>query len=400
MSVYDLLTGGTPESKSWCNPVFNNLVCNNITCNTINNGGVSEQAILLKDPSDQITFQQGGSGNSNIINSSQPSGIGDITFNIPDMSLAGASMDFVFTKGEQTLNGEKTFSESTTFTSSTNQIVIKPSDLNSINITASNPSGLRNYTIPDVGFDADFILSQGNQGIAGQKTFTNTISAPSLLLPTNSNQIQFNAGTFVTTINVPLPGLGNNTYTIPDAGINADFVLTAGNQTIGGVLQFSNNVYFSGDLILQPGGPPQGQFFISPDIGVGTTRTYNIVDVGVDSIFMTGIKQRSILDVSTPIVTEFSGAQLYYSSASGAINLTFSTNKAGEDYDFICADNSSLSVSFIFPSVSGCIFTLTSTNTAITTSPVTFTNPTIGDRIKVTCDGNQYYITAWTNSYP
>lgn len=46
------------------------------------------------------------------------------------------------------------------------------------------------------------------------------------------------------------------TYTLPDAGANADFVMTAGSQTIGGAKTFSNDVTISSRMLMANGTSP------------------------------------------------------------------------------------------------------------------------------------------------
>lgn len=229
MSVYDLLTGGTPESKSWCNPIFNNLVCNDITCNTINNGGVSETAILLKAATNQITFQENATGAANVINSARPDA--SITFNFPDISDTSTNTEFVVTTGDQEIEGTKTFSSAILLTADGTpgnpQIEIQPgAGGNSFFITSINPGNpMTEIEIPDPGIQTgtQFVLSQGNQGINGIKSFSQAINTPSINVQNTSNQIVLGT-TNTITINANAPSVSRN-YTIPDVGGNSSFIL-------------------------------------------------------------------------------------------------------------------------------------------------------------------------------
>jgi hypothetical protein len=51
-----------------------------------------------------------------------------------------------------------------------------PSAASYIAIEPASLAASRKYTLPDAGTDADFVMTQGNQTIAGTKTFSNTIS--------------------------------------------------------------------------------------------------------------------------------------------------------------------------------------------------------------------------------
>ena len=75
------------------------------------------------------------------------------------------------------------------------------------------------------------VYNTGDQSIAGVKTFTNTPVVPSLTLGTQTSK-----ATLSYTTNTA------RTYTIPDAGADANFVMTQGAQTIAGVKTFSSTI--------------------------------------------------------------------------------------------------------------------------------------------------------------
>lgn len=98
-------------------------------------------------------------------------------------------------------------------------------------ITNASMAGTRAYTIPDAGTtSADFVLTAGSQTITGAKTF-----ASSALL------LQEAGSTDVVTIAVASLSTGR-TYTVPDAGGAASFVMTEGIQTVNGAKTFGNAV--------------------------------------------------------------------------------------------------------------------------------------------------------------
>jgi fibronectin-binding autotransporter adhesin len=120
--------------------------------------------------------------------------------------------------GDMTLN-------SATIKATTNQLVLGTT--NTITISATAPAASSVYTIPDVGTTASFVMTAGAQTIAGAKTLSNALT----ITPT-SNQLVLGT-TNTTTINAVAPA-ASVTYTIPDAGANASFVMTEGTQTING----------------------------------------------------------------------------------------------------------------------------------------------------------------------
>lgn len=137
---------------------------------------------------------------------------------------------------------------SLTLSNSANQLALNT-------ITLSAPSSVaRTYTLPDVGANANFVLTEGNQTINGMKTFTDTPIFPGLAfmdltLTNTTNQITLGM-TNTTTLTSPAPS-ASRTYTIPDAGGNTSFVMGAGNQTINGTKTFG-----SGILLPTSGGTP------------------------------------------------------------------------------------------------------------------------------------------------
>lgn len=110
------------------------------------------------------TFATGSSGTDFNIDSTTSTH----TFNIPD---AGASARGLVTTGTQTLAGSKTLSSALAITPTSNQLVLGTT--NTATINAAAPSASRVWTIPDAGANADFVMTRGNQTLLGNKQFRN-----------------------------------------------------------------------------------------------------------------------------------------------------------------------------------------------------------------------------------
>ena len=119
--------------------------------------------------------------------------------------------------------------------------------------------------------------TSGNQTIAGSKTFS---SAVTISLTTN----QLVLGTTNTvTISSTAPSV-SRVYTIPDAGGAADFILSAGSQTIGGSKTLSSAVTInpaSNQVILSTG---VNQLTLNSGTSAAA-RTYTIPDTGTTDTF-------------------------------------------------------------------------------------------------------------------
>lgn len=119
-----------------------------------------------------------------------------------------------------------------TFVATTNQLVLGITKTTTISATAPASSSI--YTIPDVGTSANFIFSAGTQTIGGSKTFSSSV-----VINPATNQLVFGT-TNTTTINSTAPS-ASRVYTIPDAGADANFVMSEGIATINGAKTFSAN---------------------------------------------------------------------------------------------------------------------------------------------------------------
>lgn len=130
-------------------------------------------------------------------------------------------------------SGGALFGTSLTLSATSNQMTIGTTNTTTLSFTA--PAASRTYTIPDAGGAADFVLTAGTQTVGGAKTFSSAVT----INPT-SNQLVLGV-TNTTTISATAPA-ASRVYTLPDAGGAADFVLTAGAQTVGGAKTFSSAV--------------------------------------------------------------------------------------------------------------------------------------------------------------
>lgn len=92
----------------------------------------------------------------------------------------------------------------------------------------------RIYTVPDVGGDAEVILGAGAQSVGGAKTFGVAVTITPV-----TDQIVLGA-TRTVTINAPTPAGASRTHRIPDVGADADFVMTQGAQTLSGAKQLNS----------------------------------------------------------------------------------------------------------------------------------------------------------------
>ena len=207
--------------------------------------------------------------------------------------------------GDQTIGGVKTFTNGQIIQSAVDQLTLRTGSAGStIKISAPNILGDRVYTIPDVGGNASFVMTTGNQTISGQKTLTNTLS-----LIGSSNQLIFRTGiggniTTISSSNVS----GDRIYTIPEVSGDASFVMTTGNQTIGGVKNFTSRPTISGLNVLIQGDTSIFTRVEAPNL-LYNTGDQNIS--GIKSFIGNGTNQLSLrtgisgsfINISAPIIT-------------------------------------------------------------------------------------------------
>lgn len=143
-----------------------------------------------------------------------------------------------------------------------NQLTLA-SSVNQLTLNSGTSAAARTYTVPDVGTTANFVMTEGAQTIAGAKTFSSTIvgdingnagtvtngayvnAANTFTLAQTisaaSNQVVLSSGVNQLTLNSGTSAAAR-TYTVPDVGTTANFVMTAGAQTIAGAKTFSDDL--------------------------------------------------------------------------------------------------------------------------------------------------------------
>lgn len=117
-----------------------------------------------------------------------------------------------------------------TLPQTSNQLVLGVTNTTTISATA--PAASRVYTIPDVLGAASFVMTAGAQTVAGAKTLSSALTITPV-----TNQLVLGV-TNTTTLSATAPA-ASRTYTIPDVLGAADFVMTAGAQTLAGAKTFS-----------------------------------------------------------------------------------------------------------------------------------------------------------------
>ena len=125
-------------------------------------------------------------------------------------------------------------------------------------ITNASQAGAATYTIPDAGGSASFVMTEGSQTVNGTKTIaalvTTNLDAGASgtagtvdVFPTTASKGKIaisaadSAGNTTTTI-TNASQAGARTYTIPDAGASASFLMTEGAQTIVAATTFTAGI--------------------------------------------------------------------------------------------------------------------------------------------------------------
>jgi hypothetical protein len=172
----------------------------------------------------------------------------------------GANSEFVVTEGDQTINGVIQFANGLTTTGATVNGTISTAELNvksgaihlgtgsNIVNVASMVTGSKNYTISDVADGAEFVMTEGNQTLNGNKTFNNVPNYSAGLSGRDGNGISFYGladEKYVRICAAAENPAENLTYFIPDVLANANFVMTEGDQTLKGNKTFGNGIYLS-----------------------------------------------------------------------------------------------------------------------------------------------------------
>jgi hypothetical protein len=245
--------------------------------------------ITLTNTTNQIVM---GTTNTTTINSVAPAA--SRVYTIPD---AGGAAAFIMSLGAQTITGAKTFADQTLLLQETGS-----TDVITINVAALAAS--RAYTMPDAGGAASFLMSAGAQTITGAKTFADQ----TLLLQEVSS-------TDVITINVAALA-ASRAYTLPDAGGAADFVMSAGAQTIAGAKTFTSGVIIN---------PTTNQLVLGVTntvtisaVAPAASRVYSIQDAGAAANFIMSEGTQTINGAKT-----FGSVVTVPAGSAGAPTLTF-----------------------------------------------------------------------------
>ncbi len=179
-----------------------------------NDGNQTESKSLQEQITDVITgatpitgtsadsFTINTDGNSSTLTTASLSAIR--THALPDISGT-----FMMLEGAQTVSGAKTF-VSATF--NVLGIKIKGAGVGIASLQYANSADSRDYTIPDAGAAADFVMTEGTQSINGAKTF----AAAGLKVK--------GAGVGVGSIQYA-NSADSRTHTIPDGGSNLTFAM-------------------------------------------------------------------------------------------------------------------------------------------------------------------------------
>lgn len=209
----------------------------------------------------------------------------DRTYTFPD-----ASGTVMLTTGNSSLAlGDATAPTPGTITLHDNTVGANGVTINTSTITTA---GL-DYSLPDVGADASFVMTEGAQTINGVKTFQNSIQVG---VTAGTINLRDNAGDHNAQI-VSQDQTGSHTFTIPNTGGNTQFIMGEANQTINGVKTFGNTITsaIATPLALTNAtsstiafGPAGTNTFLDIDDGDGN-RMLQVNDVGTDGVLtMTG----------------------------------------------------------------------------------------------------------------
>ena len=198
-------------------------------------------------------------------------------------------------------------------------------------LAAHTLSANRTYTIPQAGASASFVMTQGDSTIAGRTTFTNSVvdigtagTASRIdIYPSNatSGVLSFAATNNSAGISVNVTNATHavtRTYTIIDAGANANFVMTQGAQTLVGTMTFSAQIEASDNIRLAAGKIVrlQGSTSVSVDIkAAATTTSYTLTLPANDG------------DADQVLKTDGSGATSW--TSAGSLSGTVASGTAG-----------------------------------------------------------------------
>ena len=165
--------------------------------------------------------------------------------------------------------------------------------------------------------DSDFTMARTDdaQSFTGTQSFLGTVNLQDAL-----NIQETGGGTDNAIISVAALG-ADRTYTIPEAGTNASFVMSAGNQTINGAKTFGNAVSLQDAFNIQDTGNDHNAGISVADLAAG--RSYTIPEAGADASFVMSAGAQNINGAKTFNIISCSVADRSERFGSGAgLNLT------------------------------------------------------------------------------
>jgi hypothetical protein len=195
---------------------------------------------------------------------------------------------------------------------------------NVLTIEANVPTGAQTLTIPVIAAASTFILNRGSQ------SFENLIFFKQGASVTTSLYMSATLGGNEYTI-TPVAPAANRAYSIPDAGSSADFVLNAGNSTIGGTKTFSSGVVINpttNQLVLgvtntttiNSVAPAASRVYTIPDAG-GAASFVMTTSGGTQTIGGTGLTLNPTT-LTLPATVTYSGVGSIVKAGAGALTLT------------------------------------------------------------------------------
>ncbi len=140
------------------------------------------------------------------------------------------------------------------------------------------------------------------------------------------------AGTTGTTATIATAQVANRTYTIPDSGVNADFVMTDGTQSINGFKTFTGRHIFA----RFDTSDPLSNLWLGSGSGNGTLTGTNNVGVGINCLsaattgtYNVGIGSTSLTSVTTGFYNIGLGLGSGSSLTTGNENIAMGTSSLG-----------------------------------------------------------------------
>ena len=176
----------------------------------------------------------------------------------------------VHISGTETITGAKTFSSIIASSLTSNQFIA-----GNVTLSFTNSGTPTTITIPNVAPFATIPLLENAQTFTAQQSFSNNIVVQNRVIVFGTSQ--------TITILGSTPA-SSRFVTIPEAGADSDFVLTAGSQTIGGSKTFSSAVTInpaSNQVILSSG---VNQLTLNSGTSAAA-RTYTVPDTGTTDTF-------------------------------------------------------------------------------------------------------------------